>query len=209
MSLEFLLLFSATVFLASIIPGPSMLLALTHGMNYGAKRTTASALGNVSVTLVQASVSIAGLGAVLLASETVFLLIKWSGAIYLVYMGISIFLARDFAMPAGDAALRDTQGQYKKLFMQSAVVTAGNPKAIIFFTAIFPQFIDTGSIQFWQAAYLLGICGIIAFICFMIYAIGGQKISALFSRAEFTKYAQRAIGGTFIGAGLGLAASDS
>ena len=209
MSLEYLLLFSATVFLASIIPGPSMLLALTHGINYGAKKTTASALGNVSVTLIQASISIAGLGAVLLASETIFLLIKWSGAIYLVYMGISIFFARDFGMPAEDAASREIQGQYKKLFVQAAAVTAGNPKAIVFFTAVFPQFIDPGAIQIWQAAYLLGICAIIAFACFMIYAICGQKISALFSRAKSTKYFKRAIGGTFIGAGLGLAASDS
>ncbi|CCK81262.1 hypothetical protein [Desulfobacula toluolica] len=58
MSINFILLFSMTVFVASIIPGPSMLLALTHGMHYGARLTIASALGNVTVTLIQASVSI-------------------------------------------------------------------------------------------------------------------------------------------------------
>ena len=68
MSFEFLLIYSVTVFVASIIPGPSMLLALTHGMKYGARRTTVSALGNLSVTLIQAGISIAGLGAILLAS---------------------------------------------------------------------------------------------------------------------------------------------
>ena len=51
MSFEFFLLYSVTVFVASIVPGPSMLLALTHGMRYGAKRTIASALGNVSITV--------------------------------------------------------------------------------------------------------------------------------------------------------------
>ena len=50
MSFDFFLIYSVTVFVASIVPGPSMLLALTHGMKYGAKRTIVSALGNVSVT---------------------------------------------------------------------------------------------------------------------------------------------------------------
>jgi threonine/homoserine/homoserine lactone efflux protein len=65
MSLEFWLLYTVTVFLASISPGPSMLLALTHGMKYGARRTMATAAGNVVASLLQATVSIAGLGAVL------------------------------------------------------------------------------------------------------------------------------------------------
>ncbi len=76
MSLNFILLYSMTVFIASIIPGPSMLLALTHGMQYGAKRTIASAMGNVTVSLIQASISIAGLGAILIASEAIFQFIK-------------------------------------------------------------------------------------------------------------------------------------
>ncbi len=80
MSFDFFLIYSVTVFVASIVPGPSMLLALTHGMKYGAKRTIVSALGNVSVTLLQAAISIAGLGAILLASEGLFNIIKWAGA---------------------------------------------------------------------------------------------------------------------------------
>jgi threonine/homoserine/homoserine lactone efflux protein len=76
MSFNFLFIYLMTVFIASILPGPSMLLALTHGMNYGARRTLASAMGNVTVTLAQASISIAGLGAILVASEVVFNVIK-------------------------------------------------------------------------------------------------------------------------------------
>ena len=87
MSFEFLLVYSVTVFVASIVPGPSMLLALTPGMKSGAKRTIASALGNVSVTLIQAAISIAGLGAILLASEGLFNVIKWAN--YIVYLNES------------------------------------------------------------------------------------------------------------------------
>ncbi len=88
MSLEFWLLYAVTVFLASISPGPSMLLALTHGMKYGTRRTIATAAGNVIASLLQAAVSIAGLGAILTLSEGVFSVIRWLGAGYLIYLGI-------------------------------------------------------------------------------------------------------------------------
>ena len=91
MSLEFILIYSATVFLASITPGPSMLLALNHGVRYGVRRTMATALGNVGATLIQAALSIAGLGTILLHSETAFDVIRWLGAGYLVMMGIRMF----------------------------------------------------------------------------------------------------------------------
>jgi len=93
MSVNFVLLYATTVFIASIIPGPSMLLALTHGMQFGARRSIASAMGNLSVTILQALISIAGLGTILIASEMAFQILKFVGAAYLVYIGISIFLS--------------------------------------------------------------------------------------------------------------------
>jgi threonine/homoserine/homoserine lactone efflux protein len=92
--------------------------------------------------------------------------------------------------------------------MEAAFVTAGNPKAIVFFTAVFPQFIDPDSGYLSQFCILMSIGAFLAFSCFMIYAIGGQKIVSLFSQATVGKYIKRAIGGTFIGAGIGLAVSN-
>ncbi len=208
MSFNFLLLFSVTVFVASIIPGPSMLLALTHGMHYGARRTIASAMGNVTVTLIQAAISIAGLGTILIASETIFQLIKWAGAAYLIYMGISILCTSKMSLSPNEFNHPTKWNSLRKMYLQSAFVTAGNPKAIVFFTAIFPQFIDTNAAYLIQACVLMSICAFIAFSCFMIYAFGGQKIVSLFSKAKAGKYVKRVIGSTFIGAGIGLAASN-
>lgn len=206
MSLHFILLYSLTVFIASIIPGPSMLLALTHGMQYGARKTIASALGNVSVTLIQASVSIAGLGTILLASETIFQIIKVAGAAYLVYIGISFLLSADtFSMKEENSR---ENGSLRRMFTQAALVTAGNPKAIVFFTAIFPQFIDPDTAYITQSVTLLGLCSLIAFLCFMIYAICGQKIVSLFMHAHIHRRIKKVIGATFIGAGVGLALSN-
>ena len=208
MSFNFVLLFSMTVFVASIIPGPSMLLALTHGMQYGAKRTIASAMGNVTVTIIQASVSIAGLGTILIASETTFQLIKWAGAAYLIYMGIRMLCSSNMSLSPNELNHTNKWNSIKRMYLQAAFVTAGNPKAIVFFTAVFPQFIDPNAAYLSQFYILISICAFIAFNCFMIYAIGGQKIVSLLSKATIGKYIKRVIGSTFIGVGVGLAASN-
>jgi homoserine/homoserine lactone efflux protein len=205
MPLKLFVFYSITIFVASIIPGPSMLLALTHGMRYGAKRTIASALGNVSVTLLQAAISIAGLGAILLASESVFNIIKWTGAAYLIYMGISIWRSSNITLSEGPTNPLSSKASLRKMFLQAAFVTVGNLKAIIFFTAVFPQLIDPRAAYLTQFAMLMGTGGLIAFGCFMAYAIGGQKIVKLFSKATVGKYINKIIGTTFIGAGIGLA----
>lgn len=208
MSLSFLLIFSATVFSISIIPGPSMLLALTHGMQYGIKKTLASALGNVSVTVIQAAISIAGLGTILASSELFFQIIKWAGAAYLIYMGVSLLLAKNSIVQPDDIAVDDKNHTIRKLFLQSSVITAGNPKAIIFFTAVFPQFIDLNISYMLQSITLISLCAVIAFICFMLYAIIGQKLVNLFAQAKIQQRINKLIGGGFISAGIGLASSN-
>ncbi|MFC1819915.1 LysE family translocator [Thermodesulfobacteriota bacterium] len=208
MSFNFFIVYSITVFVASIVPGPSMLLALTHGMKYGAKRTIASALGNLSITLIQASISIAGLGAILLASEYLFNIVKWIGAAYLIYMGLSLWRTANISISLIPSSNPSQITTLRKMFLQAAFVTAGNPKAIVFFTAVFPQFIDPNAAYMPQFSIIMGTGGIIAFSCFMLYAAGGQKLMTLFSRTTVGKYINKMIGGTFIGAGIGLAASN-
>jgi homoserine/homoserine lactone efflux protein len=207
MSFQSFIVYSITIFVATIIPGPSMLLALTHGMKYGAKRTIASALGNLSVTFLQAAVSIAGLGAILLASESLFNVIKLAGAGYLIYMGIVIWCSSKMRFSGKPSIHTYAKASLKKMFLQGVFVTAGNPKAIVFFAAVFPQFIDPKSAYIPQFLIFMGTGGTIAFSCFMVYAICGQKIVSLFSKESFGKYINKTVGGTFIGAGIELAVS--
>lgn len=196
------------MFVASIIPGPSMLLALTHGIKYGAKRTLASAMGNFVVTLIQTTISITGLGAILIASENVFQLIKWTGAAYLIYMGLTILFSSKMSLIQQDIKGNVEGISLRRMFMQGVIVTAGNPKAIIFFTAVFPQFIDPETASIGQYCILMSTGIMIAFGCFMLYAISGQKIISIFSSKTSGKYIKRVIGTSFIGAGIGLAVSN-
>lgn len=208
MTLNFVLLYAATVFIASIVPGPSMLLALNHGMQFGAKKSIASAMGNLTVTIIQALISFAGLGTILLASETAFQVIKMAGAAYLVYIGIRIFFSPAMSFPTDNKNRVQNTVSLKKLFSQAAMVTAGNPKAIVFFTAIFPQFINPHATYLAQSCLLLSIGSLIAFSCFMLYAISGQQIVFIFSKASVGKYINKIIGGSFISAGIGLVTNN-
>lgn len=201
------LLFCSTIFIASIVPGPSMLLALSHGMKYGARRTTASACGNVVASVIQATVSVAGLAAVLSMSEILFLCIKWLGIVYLVYIGIVTWCSAGQTVNE-EAAASDREKSPLKMFSQAFLVAAGNPKAIVFFTALFPQFINTELMMASQYAVIMGTLSIIAFACFMAYALGGQRVILVLKKASITRILNRIMGGTFISAGIGMAVTD-
>ena len=208
MSFNFILLYTTTIFIASIIPGPSMLLALTHGMQFGAKRTIASAMGNVTTTLIQALISIGGLGTILIASETAFQIVKLAGAVYLIYIGFGILFSPKMSISQQNNINPKKEISLRKMYIKAVYVTAGNPKAIVFFTAVFPQFINPNAAYLPQFCLLMSIGCLIAFGCFMLYAISGQKFVLLFSSATIGKYINKIIGGTFVGAGISLATSN-
>lgn len=206
MSVEFFCLYLGTAFLASIIPGPSMLLALSHGIRYGAKPTMATALGNVAASLLQAAAAIAGLGTILHLSETVFLWIKLLGAAYLIYIGICTWRSAGSKVEVAHVEAQN-RPPLRSMFLQAFWVAASNPKAVIFFTALFPQFINPHLDRGLQYTLLLGGLAPVAFVCFMFYALGGEKIIGLLSEQTLVRKINKLVGGSFVGAGIALAFS--
>jgi homoserine/homoserine lactone efflux protein len=206
MSIKFILLYSFTVFIASIIPGPSMLLALNHGIKYGLKHTIFTAFGNVTATLIQAVLSILGLSVVLLQSEIIYYIIKYIGVAYLIFIGIKMFLFQDINIYI-DKNNSKKKYKFHTLFFEAFVLTFGNPKAIIFFTALFPQFINIKNNTVFQYFIILILLLIIAFISMMIYGFLGEKLTNLLSNLKIKKIFNRIIGGTFVGLGISLAVS--
>ncbi len=206
MSMEFWAAYVATIFVASIIPGPSMLLALAHGVRYGARRTIFTGLGNTVASMLQAVAALAGLGMLLLASSSLFLFVKLAGAVYLVWLGVGIlrnpecFRAEEVC--AGDGL------SCGSMFMQGFFVAAGNPKAVIFFTALFPQFMTAESAGLTGAAAMVGVLGVVAFVCMMVYALGGGRLALLLRRPRVARWFGRGVGASFVGAGAAVAASN-
>jgi homoserine/homoserine lactone efflux protein len=208
MTFEYFVAYFFVLFVATIIPGPNSLLAINHGANHGIKRTVYSGLGNLIGNLLMALVSILGLGAILLASGVVFTIIKWVGVAYLVYIGIRLILE---PVPEEQAEETDHKPIVRKgkdrLFLDGFVIAVGNPKGILFFTALFPQFIDISSATVGTFMIVFATLGIVAFGCYMLYAVCGVKLNRLFRLQSFRKKFNKITGSIFIGTGLILAFS--
>lgn len=203
---DFWFTYLATMFVASIIPGPSMMLALTHGMRHGTAAAAVSGMGNVAASLIQAGVSMAGLGILLTTCEPLFTAVRYAGAAYLVWLGIGLWRSAPLNVGLSSPTGKRSVGLCK-LWLDAFLVAMGNPKAIIFFTALFPQFIHPGSMTVRECCFLASGLAIPAFVAWMLYALCGQQVAGMFSRAGVGRWANRVLGGTFVGLGVGLAAN--
>jgi len=206
MDIQFWLVYASVVFAASIIPGPSMLLALTHGIKYGYRRSFATAFGNTMASIIQAVIAISGLSIILTTSEVLFYIIKFTGAIYLIYIGIMLFRTPvDRSFGKEDDFCDGTS--LVTMFNQAFFVAIGNPKAIVFFTALFPQFITTQTAHMSHYVFMTIVLGLIAFLCMMTYSLAGHKASIFFKTSKIGKYFNKITGGIFVGAGASVALS--
>jgi threonine/homoserine/homoserine lactone efflux protein len=184
-----------------------MLLAVSHGVNHGMFKTTYSGLGNLAGNLLMALLSVLGLGAILLASGFVFNIIKWTGILYLIFMGLKLLF--EPVKPTHPDALSETTLSKSKsrLFIDGLLIAIGNPKGILFFTALFPQFIQFGQASLFDFTVVFTSLAIVAFGCYMLYAFFGMRINKLQSLYWFKKAFNRVTGLIFVGTGLALAFS--
>jgi threonine/homoserine/homoserine lactone efflux protein len=128
-----------TVVVLALTPGPSTMLGSAHGMRYGAKGTLPTIAGDLTANTMQMFAAAVGLGAVITNSATAFTAIKWAGVGYLAWMGINhLRHAKDKPEHPDSNGVRRPWSRYAQGF----VTSASNPKAIVFFAALFPQFID-------------------------------------------------------------------
>jgi len=118
-------------------PGPSQLLMISNSLSHGWKKSSATIAGDLIANSLQ--MLAAGYGVALLISEsaTVLYSIKWGGVIYLIYVGIKTYRAVPTALTGNEISASS-----RRLFLQGFLTSASNPKAVLFFAALFPQFIN-------------------------------------------------------------------
>ena len=149
MSAETWFTYVAAVMLLMSTPGPSQLLMMSNSMSNGFGRALATAGGDLTANLLQMLAAGFGLGALVVASERAFLTVKWLGVAYLVWLGVRMIRGRDRrATSSGRVA------PLRRLFAQGFVTSAANPKAVVFFAALFPQFINPQA-AFWPQFLVL------------------------------------------------------
>lgn len=138
MPLHTWLVFVAAVLVLTITPGPSVLMAVTTSVNRGFREAVWAALGSTTAIVGIMTLSAAGLGAILAASELLFSLLKWVGAAYLAYLGLRALCGSAAELDLSESA----PASQPRSFVRGFLVGASNLKALVFFTALFPQFID-------------------------------------------------------------------
>lgn len=139
MTFDLWLAFSAASIALLMIPGPTVLLVLSYALGQGRRVALATVAGVAMGDLVAMAASLAGLGALVLVSATLFTLLKWIGAIYLVYLGVTLFRSAPAARLGDPGDRPDTTP--RRVFGHALAVTALNPKSILFFIAFVPQFV--------------------------------------------------------------------
>lgn len=197
--------FALLSFLLIIVPGPSVLFVVSQAVAHGRRHAVGTVVGNAAGFVVQIALVAVGLGAVVARSAEVFAAIKFVGAGYLVWLGVQTVRRRadlgSWEVDPGDArrsAVRD-----------GFVVGVANPKSIVFFVAILPQFVDPDGAPAPVQMMLLGmVFTVIALVCDGAWGIAAGTARSWFVRSPRRMERLRAIGGTVIvGLGVRLAVS--
>jgi threonine/homoserine/homoserine lactone efflux protein len=194
MTLTNYLLYLAAVALLVLSPGPTMLTCITTAVNHGPRKAMASASGSVSAVLGVMLLSALGLGALLAASEVAFTVAKVAGAAYLVWLGIKTF--RNHAA-AVQVKPEETDLARRSFFIRGFLVGASNPKALLFFAAFFPQFLNPAAAFAPQFAILA-----LTFVAFelsvlTLCSLGVSRIAPLLRSSHAVRWVNRVSGGLF------------
>lgn len=198
MTFEIWLAFVAASTALVLIPGPTVLLVVSYALGQGWRAALPMAVGVALGDFTAMSLSVLGIGALLMASATLFTVVKWIGAAYLVYLGMKLFRAGGTlnAEPKTDASSALRMGAHAWL------VTSLNPKGILFFVAFFPQFIDQ-HVAFWPQVFILQASFLtIAFANALAYAYFASRARGLVRSERVIGAVNKTGGAMLIGAGM-------
>jgi homoserine/homoserine lactone efflux protein len=205
MKIELILPFTLVAWLAILSPGPAVLLALRNGATLGVRAVVWSSLGNVTGIFCLSLASMLGLGAVLKASAILFGAVKFCGAFYLFYVGLRHIFGRSslLGVPTGRPPHAKTAGRHA-LYWEALLLAATNPKPILFFTALFPQFVRVEAPLLPQFFVLTGIFMALSFATLVGYALVSSRAGPLLARPRVAKWIDRVVGTVFVAFGTTL-----
>ncbi|KQZ62827.1 MULTISPECIES: LysE family translocator [unclassified Lysobacter] len=196
------LLFCSLALLTAFSPGPAVLLAVSNAASHGARRALLGSAGNALGVFLVAATAMLGLGALLKTSAWLFGALKLAGAAYLIWLGIRQWRARDdlFARAPAPAAVSSP----RRLFLQGLLVAATNPKSILFFTALLPQFMRADAPllpQFFALTLSFAACTVLSHLCYVALA---RVLRRWFAQPRRARWLNRALGTGFAAMGVGL-----
>ena len=193
--------FVGTVLILTLTPGPSVLLATANSMKYGANKTSGTILGDLSANLMQIILASAGLASIVVSSGQLFQWIKWFGVAYLIYTGILKIITKPKLVVNAN---RGKKRSFLNLYAEGFLMSAANPKAIIFFAALFPLFINE-SLPFIPQVVVLAITFLVLDgVSLFIYSLFATKLKQYLENEEKVHLQNRIVGSLLILSGLML-----
>jgi homoserine/homoserine lactone efflux protein len=200
MTISTILFFAITELILCLTPGPAVLLVLSQGILHGARKSAFGIMGILIGNIIYFSLSAIGLGVVLISSKSLFLTIRTLGALYLCYLGIHFILK---SRKASDDGICPTYPK-KRMFFQGLITQLSNPKAIVLFISLYPQFINIEKPAVEQFAIIGIISVIIEFQVLAGYAWLAERSKQFLNKGIFQVIINK-LGGIFlIGAGIRL-----
>ncbi|MEZ8950073.1 LysE family translocator [Vibrio sp. 10N.247.311.18] len=177
-----LLLFIPACFALNMTPGPNNLLSMNNARCYGFQAAFVAGLGRILAFSGMIALAASGLAVVLYTSETLFFLIKLFGAMYLLWIAFNLW--RSQASPVADI---ERNKNWFGLVKQEFALAAGNPKAILIFTAFLPQFVDVSANVNTQFFVLGSTFLVLEMLAISIYAAFGLYLRNWFSKPQMAK----------------------
>ena len=198
------LAFLITATAMAFVPGPAVLYVAGQGVRHGARKALAANLGILSGNAVWFTASAVGLATLIAYAAPVFIVLKWVGVAYLAWLGLCAW--RDAVRGTGSATIARPQPTGVRMWRQGVLLQLANPKAILFFTALLPQFIDPAQAIAPQV-FLLAVTSIVSeFFVLAAYAwLAARGGALLLARPRLARARDAAAGTCLIGAGIGLA----
>lgn len=199
------LLFVCSSITLALVPGPDMAFMLARCIAQGRRAGVLAALGFNLGSYVHLTAAVLGLSAVLATSAIAFNVIKWLGAAYLIYLGLSALIRQGaFVVPGGGEVRRSNTAVFWQAFLTDIL----NPKVILFFFAFLPQFVDPRAGHPSVQLLLLGVT--VNMVCLpinLLLVAGSAKLTeSMRQNSSISRWLQRGMGALFVGIGLRLAA---
>jgi homoserine/homoserine lactone efflux protein len=197
--------YALIAWLTAATPGPAVLLALRNGATRGFRAGLFSTLGNMLGLVLLAGASLLGLGVILHTVPWLFTLVKWVGAAYLMYLGWRMLRTRGGFETSTDSSADARPAGDAEMLRLGLWVSLTNPKAILFFGALFPQFIDTGHPLLPQFLLLISVSLCASSSCLLSYVWLAHRARRWLERPQSATWINRLAGSVFVMFGLALA----
>ena len=198
-------IFLVTTVMLILVPGPSAITVAAQGASYPSKKAFLGVLGVASADVIFFALSATGIASLLLTSNLMFSIIKWFGVLYLMYLGLTALFSKSGAIKIEKSSNNSSP---TKLFSQGLIVQLANPKALMYFSALLPQFVDTAEPIIFQMFIMGASCLLADLLVYSLFSRLGNRLAKQKMKSWVIKLINKAAGITLISTGFRMASLE-